>query len=318
MSSSNTPRLVAVVLAVCGWSVPLAHADKAAADAAFTEAKRLVAAGKIADACPKFELSYAQDPQVGTLLNLADCHEQLGKLATAWAEFREARELARNRNDERARYAEQRIAQLAPRISHLVIRAADEAPDRQVFLDDRDVTALLGVPIPVDPGPHEVRAVTPGAAAARTSIEIVEEGSTIEREAPLPDTAAVTAETEAPPPAGDRPGRGRRIAALATTGAGLVTAGVGLYFGSQAYARWDDSRASCDAEQICDARGAALVDDAKSAAFKANVLVGVGAGAVVAGAILWLTAPREAPRRAVTAQPIVAPGALGGSVLVRF
>ena len=55
--------------------------DRVAAEALFDEGRNLVAAGKIAEACPKFADSQRLDPSPSTLLNLASCWEKLGRTA---------------------------------------------------------------------------------------------------------------------------------------------------------------------------------------------------------------------------------------------
>jgi len=59
----------------------------AAAEALFQEGRALLMAGKAEQACPKLEDSQRLDPATGTLMALALCHEQEGKLASAWAAF---------------------------------------------------------------------------------------------------------------------------------------------------------------------------------------------------------------------------------------
>ena len=77
-------RFAALVLCV---GVGHARADVAAAQTLYDRAKQLEADGKYADACPLFEASYKADAQIGVLLHLADCHEHVGKVASAWIEF---------------------------------------------------------------------------------------------------------------------------------------------------------------------------------------------------------------------------------------
>lgn len=304
---------------------PYAVADKAAADAAFAEARKLMAAGKIAEACPKFEISYQEDQQLGALLNLADCHEKLGKLATAWAEFRAAIELARSRKDSREAFARSSAEKLAKRISRVVIRKDASATGLSVRLDDRDITALVDVEIPIDPGVHTITSSAVGRPTSSEKIEIEEEGSKIEVAVPAKAIPVVEAkpEPEVAPPVvvvATPRGRGPRPAIGIAMGlVGLGAAGVGLYFGRVGYMKWNDSRDFCTSDDACDEQGARLVDDAKRAALKSSILVGAGAGLIVIGTLLWLTAPEAAaPAAAIAVQPVVAPDLVGAAVGGRF
>lgn len=286
-----------------------AAADKAAADVAFAEAKRLVAEGKLAEACPKFELSNREDPQLGTLLNLADCHEQVGKLATAWAEFREAVELARQKHDDREGFARGREQKLAPRVSRLTLVKRGAPAGLAVTLDGRDVTALVGVAIPIDPGEHTITTRATGLTDANTTVTVERDGQKLEVRVPVE-----VATTDDVRPSGA--GKTRRIIAIATGGAGVIALGVGLYFGKRGFSLYDESREHCP-DNICDAKGASLVDDSRSAALKSNIFIGVGVGALAAGAILYFTAPSER-RTAVTVRPTVGPGGVAGTIELRF
>src|SRR5450432_3403221 len=58
--------------------------DSAAAQALFDQGKKAMAALNYAEACPKLEESYRLQEALGTLLNLADCYQRQGKLASAW------------------------------------------------------------------------------------------------------------------------------------------------------------------------------------------------------------------------------------------
>ena len=71
-----------------GWVASPAFAqsgsNKAAAEALFSEGRSLASAGKCDEAIPKFQASQKLDPGIGTLLNLADCYEKVGRTASAW------------------------------------------------------------------------------------------------------------------------------------------------------------------------------------------------------------------------------------------
>ena len=58
--------------------------DPAAAEALFEAGRQAATRGDWTTACPKFAESQRLDPAPGTLLNLADCEEHLGHLASAW------------------------------------------------------------------------------------------------------------------------------------------------------------------------------------------------------------------------------------------
>src|SRR5262245_6886680 len=92
---------VALAAAALSLSAPASADDSAAAEALFQQAKLLKEQQRWAEACPKFEASYKLDKTLGTLLNFADCEEHVGRIATAWARFGEAVELAQKTGDKR-------------------------------------------------------------------------------------------------------------------------------------------------------------------------------------------------------------------------
>jgi hypothetical protein len=317
MSSSRLALIASIVAVHLVHAMP-AHADSAAAQVAFDEAKRLMAKDRIDEACRKFELSYKEDPQLGVLLNLADCHEQLGKLASAWAEFRAAMELAKNKGDQREAFARQRSDDLQPRLAQIVLVRDGAAEGLRVELDGRDVSELVGVPMPIDPGNHSIKTRVGDGPEGSTTIGVKKQGRTYKVQVPIPVSGAETQPDEPEPTTPTSTARRKRhLIAGITGGAGLVLTGVGLYFGGKARSSWSDSRAYCDSRNICEPQGAALIDDAKSAALTSNVLVGLGVAALATGAILWVTAPAEgAPR--VTARAIVSPQVAGAALTVQF
>src|SRR6185436_7071846 len=88
------PLMVAAALgALCtiraGHSAAEEH-DPAAGEALFREGRRFMKSRDFASACPKLEESLRLDPATGTLVNLADCEEQIGRTASAWQHWRAA------------------------------------------------------------------------------------------------------------------------------------------------------------------------------------------------------------------------------------
>ena len=103
-----------------------------------------------------------------------------------------------------------------------------------------------------------------------------------------------------------------KTAGLVTSGVGVVGLGIGSYFGIDAISKNSSSSAGCNGN-TCTADGAALRNDARSAGDKATVFVVAGSGLAIAGAIMFLVAPRaNAARNAgVVLLPTFGKGAAG-------
>ena len=107
--------------------------------------------------------------------NVARCEESLGRTGGALADFELAEREGRH-DPSRARRTSRKLAHdranaLRPRVPRLDARRP-RARRRQgiaVTLDGGKLaTATLGVPLPVDPGPHVIDATAPGRAPAST------------------------------------------------------------------------------------------------------------------------------------------------------
>ena len=157
-------RVLVGVMALLVAVTPVAADDTVAGDA-FRRAEELVTANppRWAEACPLFEASYRADPQIGVLLHLANCYEQVGRFASAWVAFKDAADLARDRKDTRETLARDRASALVPKLSKVkLVAPAVAIPGLAVTRDGKDITVLVGSEIAVDPGDREFTASAPG------------------------------------------------------------------------------------------------------------------------------------------------------------
>ena len=169
--------VMAAAAVTYGWVVPAAAqaGNSALAESLFREGKRLSNEQKYSEACPKFAESYKLDPGLGTLLNLATCHESEGKVASAWAEFSEAMARAKREGDnDRAQLADEHVRSLEPKLAHVSVNVAagGAAPGLVIKFDSRELSsAALGLQIPVDPGKHLLEASAPGKQSYSQSFD---------------------------------------------------------------------------------------------------------------------------------------------------
>src|SRR5262249_25357297 len=147
--------------------------EPARAATLFQEGREATRRGDFATACAKLGESYKLDPAVGTLFNLADCQERLGKTATAWQLFQQALQHL-TKGDDRIEPARKRLAALEVRLPRLEITLAPGAPaGTHVTRDGADVDGL-GTPSPIDPGAHVLVISAPGRADRRMDVQIAD------------------------------------------------------------------------------------------------------------------------------------------------
>ena len=320
---SAASLVVTLVHAAAAFAEPSSQ-EKALASRLFDDATKLMAGEQNAQACAKYAESQRLDPQLGTLLHLGECYAKIGKTASAWTSFKEASELATQRNDPRARKIRERLASVEQDLSNLVIVVRDNEPSGLEIRQDGAVVgkAGWGTPIPVDPGEHVISATAPGVKPREVRAAVGPKGQTATVNLPpfeaLPPDAAPPpgnglATPAANPQLAPTPEEGRswfsthrRLTALVVGGVGVVGIGVGTAFGLSAKSTYDKSAAHCNGDH-CDSAGHDYRRSALDKASVSNVAFGVGAAALIGGAVLWLTAPKdaapEAPKSTFT--PIV-------------
>lgn len=315
-----------IVLAAAGQA--RAGGNEVAAEALFAEAKRLVAQGKYAEACPKLAESNRLDRGAGTLIHLGDCYEKNKQTASAWATYREAAGAAQalGRKDWE-QLSTQRANALEARLARLTVKV-DPANDAEKFSVTRDGTSVsrasFNVPIPVDIGSHTVETTSATYKPFKTTVTVSKDGEKVEvtipklerTEAPPPVATA----TPKPAPSSPSPpspttteqnagGSSQRTIGFIVGGVGIAGVAVGAVTGLMAIGKSNDAKADCPQSGPCASRAA--VDASESMqTFGLVSTIGFIAGGVglAAGAALIFTAPKEGATK-TTGRVRVVPGA---------
>jgi serine/threonine-protein kinase len=290
--------------------------EKATAEALFQQGTELIGEKQYAAACEKFAGSHQLDPALGTLLRLADCHDRIGKSASAWAMFKEASSMARSSKEpERQRIADERGSELEKRLSRLEIKMETKNVPVGFELKLNNVSiprATWDTPLPVDPGRQRLEASAPGRVTWTGSVEVPDGPATRSIEIPAlavkPASADVTssgsslsASSAASPPRDSvsSPGSTQRTIGFVTGALGIVGLGVGGFLGYRAYSQHQDSLGQCRADDpnACTPDGKAMRDDARDTASISTIALAAGGALTVGGLVLVLTA-RSEPRHA--------------------
>jgi hypothetical protein len=298
---------IALVAFACATSSARAQSTdeaRARADTLFREGQDLLSAGQVQTACAKLEESQRLDPKIGRLLNVAYCHEQLGKIATAWSEYNQAAALAlQTKQAERESFARKQANQLAHKLSFIRLDLTAAADVSQVMIDGSALSRdQWTVPFPVDPGDHTLTFGATGRKSHTQTISVTAPGTqrvavdALEAEtsgSPSPETAA-----PAPPPSVSLPTppsqpssdqlpspHQSRLPGWIVGGAGVAALGVGAAFGLIAMSQKNDADPLCPNHQ-CTADGTSKIDDAKTSALISTI--GFAAGAVGVGVGAWL------------------------------
>ncbi len=328
--------LTAAPASLAQQAAPGGSNDKVAAEALFEQGRTLVAQGKYAEACPRFADSERLDPSSGTLLNLANCYEKLGRTATAWATYREAASAASAAG--RADYlgvAQRHADSLAPKLAKLTATVTQAVDGMVVRRDGVEMPrSEWGAPIPIDSGSHTVEAEAPGYKTWSTDIDVPQDGALVtvtvpaleavpvQPAPPTPAPSTATGPTEAPTGAAvgtdttsGSVGNGQRVTGIVIGAIGLAGLGASALFAVLAKNTYDDSLKNCQPNNpgLCNGTGVSQRNDARTDGNVASVAFGVGAAALVGGVVVWLTAPRASSQ--VGAASLVVAPTLGGAVV---
>ncbi|NUP12247.1 MAG: hypothetical protein HOW73_39880 [Polyangiaceae bacterium] len=278
--------------------------DKALAESLFQDGIKLFDQKKFAEACPLFEQSNKLDPKLSTLTNVAYCHKEIGKTASAWAEFSEAASLADRRNEtKRAESLRSEATDLGKKLSKLKITQAAPTPGLTVALDGKKLDAgVLVTALTVNPGKHTIEASAAGYVTSTQEVDVptgpIEVPVTIpaldKEKAPEPvvepkPTPGPKVIDPTPTPASERNiGLPIAITSFSIAGASLIT---GIITGAVSLARTNSLEKECDRGSCARPGPGDELDELNALANASNVtfaLAGVGAAV---GLIVILAVP---------------------------
>ncbi len=327
------PRLLgAVLLAALAAHAGVARGQESAATAEslFDDGRRLLAENRYAEACAKFTESERLDPAVGTLLNLGDCYEKMGKIATAWAIFKQTVAMAeRGKQPAREKIASLRVTALEPKIPRLVVKVLHPEPGLEVRRDGVLLGAAEWAPtspsaVATDPGDHDLVASAPGKKPWTGKVTLAADGQTTTLEVPALETDDLAERAPLQP----RHDTGASLEAVTTHdrdvertlgiiigSVGIVSILVGVPFGARAVTLNKDARGECPTNTTCQTNGASDASGAVFSGTLATVLFVAGGAVTTAGVVLYLSAPspKQEKRPAFRLVPTLGPGGVGVS-----
>lgn len=297
-----------------------AAAQEAAADALFDSARTAMARRDFDRACEQFRASDKLDPAAGTELNLADCEEKRGHLASAWELFRMVEEKL-SPNDERVTVAHGRAQALQARVPRLTLELAADAPKNSTVRDGSVElgSATFGIPLPVEPGSHELVVSAPGFAARSFQIQLAE--GEVRSLVVSPGAAPSPPAMPLAVPASSSPARteqettgsasNRRTFGFALAGVGVAGLGVAAITSVMVVSKKSAVDAGCQADKSCTSAGLDAAHSGRTLEVVSNVGWVVGAAALGAGAYFILTSGSSSkPSTAVALLPNPAGGQL--------
>lgn len=291
--AARRPRRGVAAALLCGLlQAAVAHAESPESEAAerlFEAGKKLMAEGRLEEACQELERSQELDPALGTLLNLADCYQRRGEGSRAYRTFVEVRTQAiAGGHDEVERVAEERSALLFETLPKIHIHVAARLPDLEVLQDGVAVPPTFwGRPLPLEPGSHTFEARAPRHTSHRVTLPVEDAPD----RAPLPvEIPPLTPLQSSPRDESSSSLQPRQWIALGAGGVGLTGLVVGTVFGLKSIRVGHAADEHCDGPRCRTQEGVSLRADARRAGNVSTVGFVLGIAGAAGGAALWLSA----------------------------
>ncbi len=268
--------------------------ERAAAEVMFEAGRTAMADGNYDEACEKFEASMKLDPAPGTLLNLGNCEEKRGRIASAWERYVAAqRELPSN--DRRREFAAKKAKELEGAVPRLTISLAADAPENtQIHRGEVDLTGSVGVALPLDPGSYSILVAAEGYEERAFDVELaVGEARSLEvwpgEKLPEPPPQKTPASTPTEEPVQWGPLTKRQWGYVAG-GVGIAGIATALTTGALAIGEMQTMDDHCDVDTgRCDPTGIEADANGETYVTIANVAGAIGVAALGTGVYLVLT-----------------------------
>jgi len=275
--------VAALVLLAASASAQPATLDEAAAQALFEEARQLMKDNRYSEACPKLEESLKLSQGAGARFHLAQCYEQVGRLASAWSLYLEVvAETLRSGHEARANTARQHAERLRALLGKLRINVSAPVAGLVVTRDGSDVTGQLGTAVPVDHGTHRIEANAPGYMPWATWV-VVQSTQPIELTVPALQPLADMPRTQ------ETRAATRRTVGLVAVGTGLAAMIVGVVLGVVADGKNDDALTQCNTVGLCSAEAVQLNEEAIRLGNVGTAVFVVGGVNLVGGGALFIS-----------------------------
>jgi hypothetical protein len=261
----------------------IGQGDRAAAESLARVGKGLMDLAQYDDACPKLEQSLDAHPSGETALWLGECLHKQGKIASAWAAYRNAASHFQSAGDASAAVAGERAQRIESLVPKITIAAQQRVMTMKVYRGDTKFgVGVFGVPLAVDPGEHRIRVEAEGYAPwEKTVVVKASERITVEVPPLVPaDVRHTTGGSNA-----------LYVAGILTAGSGVAAIGIGAILGIAAardVSSAESDASLCGPSRLCTPEGRALVDAADTKAIGSTIAFTAGALAVATGLVLLI------------------------------
>ena len=307
--------------------------DPAAAQALFDQARELSQPGQVRGSLSQTYKRAIDSTGIGTQFHLADCYEQSGRIASAWAQFLDVASQARATSQpDREKAATKRAEKLEPRLPRLLLSVPrgqqNSGPRNPPQRHPRRLRAM-GCPAARRSWRGRAHRQRPRQTDSFSQTLRVEEGKTASDNVPAlapgdvaatppraapavpgPATPASTPLAATPAPSAPREApaaksSGNTPLILALAGVGVVGLGVGTVFALTAKSKYNESKGLCDLDDAnsCSAPGVEMRNDARGQGNIATVGFIAGGAALAGAGIVWLFTGNGALRPQTASSP---------------